>query len=86
MHKDACTLLPRQQAGPELQEARALLLRMLDEQPVTRALPAEAAAVCPHRQQLAGPYLAHKVHPEGIALNFLVPSFSLSPYHWYLLA
>lgn len=43
IRKGTLTLLLRRQAGLELQEARALLLRVLDEQPVTRELPAEAA-------------------------------------------
>jgi hypothetical protein len=43
MRKGAFTLLLRQETTLGLKEARAVMLRVLDEQPVTLELPDEAA-------------------------------------------
>lgn len=50
MRKGAFTLLLRQEAALGLKEARAIMLRVLDEQPVTLELPDEAAVARLRRQ------------------------------------
>lgn len=44
MRKGAFTLLLRQEAGVGLKEARTIMLRVLDEQPVALEVPDELAA------------------------------------------